>query len=343
MSYYVHTPYFFANVTDKSFEATTFGRIFVCNHILSSASGLILFPIVFYMVIFKSPSSLSSFRKILMITHSFDLLDWLIYSFGLVRLRFVNNVGLLSFSGPITFFSFDIQLIGHCLNIGAISIPFVTLPLPLWYRDHILRYGTPSNWSLVQFISVIFALLFSAVFLSTLAVLKADRSIDYGRLWYQELPIPPLAVLDSQQSSLVFISSSYAKSLFVGGFLVAVFIACRSYCFLKQKATEVNQSRCMDQYTRLVFINMLIPTLGLFVPLTVTLISTSFEADDQVTQNLLIFILAWIPSINSITTLIFIVPYRQAIVYKLKQIAGHEPQSSVSVNPISKFHAKTLM
>ncbi|KAI6204874.1 hypothetical protein M3Y94_00727700 [Aphelenchoides besseyi] len=116
-----------------------------------------------------------------------------------------------------------------------------------------IRYGPPSNLSLLKCIGIIFALLFTGVVMSTIAMLSANPSIAYERLWTPEVPIPPLGVLDQQQSPLVFIGSTYFKVVLLGGFLVSVFIAFRSYRFLKRNAAEVNRLRSMD---RLVFVQV---------------------------------------------------------------------------------------
>ncbi|KAI6216214.1 hypothetical protein M3Y95_01291600 [Aphelenchoides besseyi] len=330
MSYFIHDPYFFANVTNQSFESTTLGRVFICNHITSSVFGFILISLVIYMILFRSPLSLQNFRKILLVIHVVDLMIWIVFTSGALRTHFVNGVGLHAFSGIISQLSFDIQMVVHVIaETSALSL-FVILPLPLWYRDHLLRYGPPSNLTFFRSIGLLLVVLGVSTGLFGSAIYTTDYTDDYSSFWFQETPIPAVVVRDPQHNFFALLSLNYDGIVVFGSFLISVLIALRTYRLLKTQVQEAGRrSKTMDQFTRVIFAQMLIPTFSLFLPTLVLGIMVSNGITNDISQNFMVMLLGWIPSFNCISTLVFIVPYRRVIFSKFKQLNA----SSVSFIP----------
>ncbi|KAI6217029.1 hypothetical protein M3Y95_01247100 [Aphelenchoides besseyi] len=275
MSYYVHNPYFFANVTNQSFESTTLGRVFIYNQVASSVFGFILIPLVICMILFRSPPSLQHFRKILLVIHLLDLMVWIVATLGGFRTRYVNDIGLHSFVGIMSLLPFDIQMIVHVL-------------LQVFLEAHYTRQI--------------------------------------------ETPIPAVVVRDAQHNFIAFLSLTYDRIMSFVSFLISVLIAWRTYRFLKTQVQDAGRSsKTMDQFTRVIFAQMLIPTLSLFLPMLVIATMVYIGITNNVSQIFMTMLLTWIPSFNSISTLFFIVPYRRVICSKIKRL---NVSSVSSVSPI---------
>ncbi|KAI6231552.1 hypothetical protein M3Y95_00394000 [Aphelenchoides besseyi] len=292
--------------------------------------------LVLYLILLRSPASLQSIRKILLIIHIVDLFVLIIYALGRVRTRYVNGIGLISVVGLISLLPFKVQLILNVAYIISLLIPFVILPLPLWYRDRLLRRGPPSNSTLFRCLGLMLLFVLIAILLYIFTIITSNRTIDYGPLWYQETPIPPLIVIDSERSLLAFMSLMYVSVVMALSFLISVFIAFQSYWFLRNHSREVGNSRSMNQFTRLIVVQMIIPTVDLFLPLIATLVFIDTGDTNEAAQNFMSMIVVWSPFIDSITTLIFIVPYRRAIISQFRRVTGHSSQSiALFVHPVS--------
>ncbi|KAI6219068.1 hypothetical protein M3Y95_01127600 [Aphelenchoides besseyi] len=336
MSNFVYDPYFFSNITDESFGERTFGRIYYCNYIASSICGFFIVPPLLYIIVYKSPPTLHDFKKILLGITTVDLVFWIMYLFGQLRIRYVNELSLRSFAGPILWWtSPELQMVAYVFYINTFFIPFVILPLPFWYRDQMLRNRLPSNCSLMRFVGLMFLIIISVTFCTANAVLETDRTKDYSSQWFVEVPIPPLMVTNKLQGRYAAIYDICAKLITFGALLVTAYIALQSYRFLKTEVREVRRSRVMDQFTRLIFAQMLVPTFILVTPLVILIALSMVRIEHEVIHNFFPLIFAWIPSINSIATLIIIVPYRQIVISKLKRITGFSHSNVIIINATS--------
>ncbi|KAI6210206.1 hypothetical protein M3Y96_00303000 [Aphelenchoides besseyi] len=293
-------------------------------------------PLAFYMILFESPTKLQNFRKVLLITTVVDFVILIMNSLGELRIRYVDDIGLHSFVGVVALLPFEFQMILHVLYISTITVPFIVLPLPFWYRDRMLRHGPPTNCALLCLMSLMAIVTAISLCLFAIAISETNRAIDYGPLWYPEQQIPPLIVRDPLTTAHGFISMTYDRIAMFGSFLICVIMAYRSYHFLQGRIGEFQHLRSMKQFSRLIFAQMLIPTFGLFVPLTCTILLMQAGTVNEFAQNFLMSIEVWTPPVNAITTLVFIVPYRKAILLKLRRlISSSQPSSVQNVHPVS--------
>ncbi|KAI6220519.1 hypothetical protein M3Y95_01048900 [Aphelenchoides besseyi] len=280
-------------------------------YFLSPISTLLLF----YMILFKSPVLLRSYRFVLLFANIIDCLQ-VVHSCFISFLRAENSRYFLF----ITWSDLP-QVVYYTVfgfNVAASVIESATVLVEFWFRHVLIGHNSPP--SLRTLISMCtLAILLSASSGLFFVVLCVANEIENEFVKTTNSQTVFTFVVKNRWVSAVFI---YRRFLTIALYVLTILIAILSFRTLRRKAftASTKSKKMLDDFTLSLYLKSIAPAFTLFLPMFIRYATERYHVEAWLIDEFTNSMNFWIPFINSTLTLLLITQYRRTIVHALQRL-----------------------
>ncbi|CAD5233676.1 unnamed protein product [Bursaphelenchus xylophilus] len=292
------------------------------NFIVTSFAGGILTTLLCFLVICKTEGTLRNYRSILLICSFNDIFYWALDNALAPKLKQTDGVFMIKIEGPARYFSHDVRLILVSIYIFAVCVICSQLPAQMYFRYHCLTRPRPLTTAKTVGLFLLSLVVASPnyyfVYMTLSSVDALRKKVDYNALWYKELPAPDVFFSDARSFYHIvyfvygglLISFSYALSLFIG--VQTLKKTRRLY-----DSCSDNTKRLQNQLNNYLTVQSVVPLVVCITPLLFVIVTGFLYIDIGRICMLSAVFLSWMPILNSLITMIVIIPYRKWILQRL--------------------------
>ncbi|CAD5233675.1 unnamed protein product [Bursaphelenchus xylophilus] len=286
------------------------------NFLLTTIIGGLLSFTLFYLVCFKTTGALKNYRKMLFICSVNDVTYWAFDNLMGTKLKEKDGVFMVKLEGPIRFLEREPRLRIFSVYIFSACLVNSLLPAQVYFRYCSLLRSQPLSTAKT---TILFLISFLAAapncylaYLGYGSSAEVRPGYNYGKLWYREVPLPPVFYADIRSTKQkiyfiyggCFVCMSYGVSVFFG------YKTMQKMSTLYDSCSE-NTKRLQRQLNSYLFVQFIIPLVVCVGPMMYFVIPAFFYVDTGRPCLLIGVSLSWIPMLNALITMIVIVPYRR--------------------------------
>ncbi|CAD5233746.1 unnamed protein product [Bursaphelenchus xylophilus] len=288
------------------------------NYFITSVGGGIVSFLMLYLVLFKTSGPLKQYRNMLFICCITDLTYWAGDNFMWMKVKEKDGVFILKMEGLAGQLSFTYRSFTMAFFAWSSCFLNAMLPVQFYFRYYSLTTNIVLSASQTLGLCCVTLVLTLPTFFFTYASFTSSPNerpgFNYGQLWYQEFPLPPLLFGD--------VRSIYQKGFFfwagmsiAGSYLLMIHIGRKTLQFTSKMDASYSERtrRLQRQLTNFMFVQATIPLFVSVIPSLTIVIPAFLYIDTGRICCYCVLATSWIPVLNPIITIVVIVPFRRAV------------------------------
>ncbi|KAI6217239.1 hypothetical protein M3Y95_01229400 [Aphelenchoides besseyi] len=309
--------YFYANVTNQSFDQTPTGIFYRINNMVSFGVGLISICLYFYMIRFKTPRSFRAYSKLLTFCLIVDASCCILYFCGQSRYKGSTSYGITVFDGPASLLDRKGQCLFQYFYLLLPPMQSLALSIIAFYRHQHVKYKVaPSTRQLLMYVAIAtIPLVLSIIFSSISGYETQEITVEIIRSWPPETPLPKnFVVLNYKANQYALIGFTYRRFVCYGAFVLTICISLASVRLLRREWPSMNKNSKSTQRTfnRILVAEAMIPFVSILLPMGLINIFAWFNAPSYALEWA-VQMIKWSVALNCICSLLIVAPYRREL------------------------------
>ncbi|KAI6220724.1 hypothetical protein M3Y95_01026400 [Aphelenchoides besseyi] len=281
-------------------------------HFLNEISVYVLSPIsiglLFYMILFRSPSLFHGYRFVLFFANAVDCS--LMFSLWFISFFRFDRGYLMYF---VRWPNVPAVILWTCFGLYwcCFALESTIFVLEFWFRYVLIKERRPPS-SICIFCMC--SLVTSSIGITCLFISSYCVRIDNVQL---------ILIYNANIDQWGRLIIQYRRWIIFGSFGLTVLLAILSSRILKRQTVELSgkSQRMLNDYTKICYLKNVAPVVMMFLPIVVRYVTEIYKIESWLNDEVATAFYCWMPFINSTLTLLLIGHYRRVLFKGFKRFS----------------------
>ncbi|KAI6217708.1 hypothetical protein M3Y95_01202900 [Aphelenchoides besseyi] len=308
------------------------------NYTTSSIIGLIVNPLLMFLILRRSPTNLRTYKPILLVASITD--GWCVVVQGLSQLEFqsMNDTNFAFVTGLSRYLPATAQVFVYIFVTFNMIMEILVLLLEFYFRHQFLKTkNVMSTKCLLGLVLIALVVCFVQVPLITFywpSIVRYRK--DSNEWWPEDNPSVIIVSKDAVTDDILKWLGVYRSVVSLSAFFLTCFVAILSVHTMNKEVTNMSKKtkQLLSQFTNTLIVRIILFGSANVLPLVITQIANTFKLGTLSFTNFFITLYIWLPILNTISTLLFIQPFRRILVTAFRSCLNvltlQHPQTSIT-------------